>query len=141
VRISIIVSDDHGNTFQGEAELTATASAKPPQKHVKRNRGEKGSPSAAVNFSSPIRAFVKTHARPMGGPQKFALLLAYLSKGDTHKQVPLANIKKQWNKMKSLLRGTFNPAHTIRAKEHEWVDSPKAGIYVLLPGWKGIFGA
>jgi hypothetical protein len=77
----------------------------------------------------------------MGGSQKFTLLVAYMSKGDTHKPVPLADIEKQWNKMKTLVDGKFNRAHTIRAKEHEWVDSPKTGMYVLLPGWKGIFSA
>ncbi len=75
----------------------------------------------------------------MGGPQKFTLLVAYMSKGDTHTQVPLADIEKQWNKMKTLLSGKFNPAHTIRAREHGWVDSPKRGMYVLSPGWKDIF--
>jgi hypothetical protein len=76
----------------------------------------------------------------MGGPQKFTLLLAYLTKGDPKKQLPLVEIEKQWSKMTALL-GKWNRAHTIRAKEHEWVDSPKTGTYVLLPGWKGIFNA
>jgi len=43
--------------------------------------------------------------------------------------------------MKPLLGGKFNLAYPNRAKENEWVDSPKRGIYVLLPGWKGIFNA
>jgi hypothetical protein len=137
VQISIIVTDDEGNTFQGETEL-ARASKK------SRKRAAKAEPSPAhtpVSFSSPIRAFMKKNSRAMGGPQKFALLLAYLAKGDGHKQVQLHEIQKQWNKMKGILGGEFNRAHSVRAKDHEWVDSPKQGAYVLLPGWKGIFNA
>lgn len=141
MKVSIIFTDDDGNTFRGEAELTATAPTKPARTGAKRGSGVKTHASSSVNFSSPIRAFVKRHARGMGGAQKFALLVAYMSKGDTHKQVPLADIEKQWNKMKTLLDGKFNGAYTVRAKEHEWADSPKRGVYVLLPGWKGIFSA
>jgi hypothetical protein len=75
----------------------------------------------------------------MSGPQRFALLVAYSSKADNHKQVPLVDVERQWNRMKPLLGGKFNSAYPNRAKENEWVDSPKRGIYVLLPRWKGIF--
>jgi hypothetical protein len=139
VQISIIVTDDEGNTFQGEAELV------PPTKKPVRKRAAKtesvSANTTAVGFSSPIRAFMKKNSRGMGGPQKFALLLAYLVKGDGHKQVRLYEIQKQWNKMKGIVGGEFNRAHSVRAKDHEWVDSPKQGAYVLLPGWKGIFNA
>src|SRR5436190_2160212 len=113
--------------------------AKAARRKVQRETG-KSLTNPSVSFSSPIRAFIKKHARDMGGPQKFALLLAYLTKGDAKTELPLAEIQKQWGKMKPLL-GKWNGAHTIRAKEHEWVDSPKFGLYVLLPGWKGIFNA
>ena len=76
----------------------------------------------------------------MGGPQKFTLLLAHITKGDTKKEVALATIQKQWNKMKGTL-GDWNTAAATRAKDQEWVDSPKNGTYVLLSGWKGIFNA
>ena len=76
----------------------------------------------------------------MGGPQKFTLLLARMVGGDTKKEVPFATIRKQWGKMKGLL-GKWNGAHTIRAKEREWVDTPKTGMYALLPGWRDIFNA
>jgi hypothetical protein len=76
----------------------------------------------------------------MGGPQKFALLLAHMARGDRKTEVQFKAIEKRWKKMKSLL-GKWNGAHSIRAKEHGWVDSPKTGMYVLLPGWEAIFGA
>jgi len=139
LKVSIIVTDDDGNSFQGEAALASTASTKLPRTNSKRTPGVKRQASSSVNLSSPIRAFVKRHARGMGGPQKFTLLVAYMSKGDPHKRLPLADIEKQWNRMKTLLNGKFNPAHTIRAKEHGWVDSPKRGTYVVSPGWKDIF--
>lgn len=141
MKVSIIVTNDDGNNFQGEAELTSTASAKPTRTLSKRRPGVKSQASPSINLSSPIRAFIKRHSRGMGGPQKFTLLVAYMSKGATHMQVPLADIEKQWNRMKTLLNGKFNPAHTIRAKEHGWVDSPKRGMYVLSPGWRAIFSA
>jgi hypothetical protein len=43
--------------------------------------------------------------------------------------------------MKPLLGGKLNRAHSTRAKENGWVDSPKRGIYVVLPHWKDIFDA
>ncbi len=76
----------------------------------------------------------------MGGAQKFTLLLAHIAKGDTKKEVALAAIQKQWSKLTGRL-GSWNPAYTTRAKEEEWVDSPKSGTYVLLPSWKDIFSA
>lgn len=141
MKITIIVADDDGNIFQGETELTAAAREKPGRRHVKRNSDEKTSPRPPVNFSLPIRAFVKTHARAMGGPQKFALLVAYLSKGEAHKQVSLADVQRCWNTMKPLLDGKFNVAYTTRAKEQGWVDSPTRGMYLILPSWKGVFDA
>jgi hypothetical protein len=141
VKISIILTDDDGNTFQGEVDLNPAANA---GKH-RRKRAAQDPPmkrnDAKVNFAAPIRAFVKQHGRSLGGPQRFALLVAYLSKGQPQRQVALADIERHWNKMKSLLDGKLNPAHSTRAKEHGWVDSPARGVYVLLPGWKGILDA
>jgi len=76
----------------------------------------------------------------MGGAQKFTLLLAHIAKGDRSKEVALATVQKHWGKMKGIL-GEWNRAHSTRAKDQEWVDSPKNGMYVLLPGWRGIFNA
>jgi hypothetical protein len=83
---------------------------------------------------------MKRQAHGMGGPQKFTLLLAHMVKGNTKQELALATVQKQWGKMTGLL-GKWNPAYTTRAKEQEWVDSPKTGTYVLLSGWKGIFNA
>jgi hypothetical protein len=140
VKLSIILTDDDGNTFQGEVDLSPAAGAGKRRRRAAREVRPKKI-EAKVNFSAPIRAFVKQHGRGLGGPQRFALLVAYLSKGQVQKQVALAEIEQHWNKMKSLLDGELNRAHSTRAKEHGWVDSPARGVYVLLPDWKGIFNA
>jgi len=140
MRVSIIVSDDDGNNYRGEAELVADGPGKRPARQAKPS-SVKTVGKAAVNFSTPIRAFVKLHARDMSGPQKFALLVAYLTKGDGKKELPMTDVEKNWNRMKPLLGGKFNVAYTTRAKDNGWVDSPRRGFYVILPGWKGIFDA
>jgi hypothetical protein len=85
-----------------------------------------------------MRAFVNDHARQLSGPQKFALLLAYLSKGNPETEVAFTDIETNWNKMTGLLGGKFNRAHSTRAKDKGWVDSPKHGVYVILPSWEEI---
>jgi hypothetical protein len=139
VKVSIIVSDDDGNNYHGEVELAATS--KSARKPATPARPPKTASKTAVNLSTPVRAFVKQHARDLSGAQKFALLVAYLSKGDGQKEVQMVDVEKQWNRMKPLLGGKFNLAYTTRAKDNGWVDSPKRGIYIVLPGWKAIFDA
>jgi hypothetical protein len=139
MRIAFTITDDSGKVFQGQADLTPA----PTQRSARNKSGAtrpQSAPAPTVNFSSPARAFVKNHARGMGGPQKFTLLVAHMSKGDEKTETRLKMIEKQWSKMTALL-GKWNRAHPTRAKEHEWVDSPKNGTYVLLPGWRGIFNA
>lgn len=139
MKISIIVSDDDGNNYHGEAKLVP--SSKAPHERAKKAPPPKSATKPPVNFSTPIRAFVKQHTRNLSGPQKFALLIAHLTKGDSKKEVLMVDVEKRWNKMKPLLRGKLNRAYSTRAKENGWVDSPKHGVYVVLPSWKGIFDA
>ncbi|MHB8624435.1 MAG: hypothetical protein ACYDBA_13945, partial [Sulfuricaulis sp.] len=94
-----------------------------------------------LDFESNARAFVKRNARSLSGPKKFVLLLAFLAKGDLKKKIPLGDIKKLWNTMKSksTLGMKFNLFFTNNAKEHGWVDSKKRGLYNLDRSWKKIF--
>jgi hypothetical protein len=87
-----------------------------------------------------MRAFIKAHARTLSGPKKFALLVAYLSKNDPGKTVLFTDIESNWNRMTGLL-GKYNSAHSTRAKDNGWVDSPKQGVYVIVPGWEVILSA
>lgn len=90
----------------------------------------------SISFNANVLAFMNKHARGLKGSQKFTLLLARLTKGSTAEEKSLGELKKQWNKMKSVLDGEFNPAHANRAKARGWVDSPKHGIYSLSTSWK-----
>ncbi|HLD64070.1 MAG TPA: hypothetical protein VI913_04215 [Candidatus Peribacteraceae bacterium] len=95
----------------------------------------------SLDFESHVRAFVKRHARGLSGPKKFVLILAYLTKGSTNKEVSLGDIKKLWNTMKSksLLGMRFNLFFSDKAKEGGWVGSKKRGFYNLDRSWKKIF--
>jgi hypothetical protein len=99
----------------------------------------RGTPT--LDFTMPLRAFVKKHSDGLNGAKKFALLLAYLTKGDASKTVPLSDIQTQWNKMtgKGLLGMKFNRLYTSQARENDWVSTEKTGSYRLRPSWKAIF--
>ena len=95
------------------------------------------STAPAPDFTTQIRHFMNTHAKGMNGQQRFALMVAYLSKGKTDTKVVLQAIKEAWNKITKLL-GKFNTGYAVWAKDKGWVDSPESGVYVLMPGWKEI---
>lgn len=92
-------------------------------------------PTADLDFSLNERAFVKRYAAGKSGPKKFTILLAYLVRGKVDTDVQLSEIKKCWNKMKSLI-GDFNRSYTDRAKIQGWVDSKEYGSYNLTSEWK-----
>jgi hypothetical protein len=81
-------------------------------------------------------AFMNKYAKGLKGPQKYALLLARMVKGNTSTEVSYQDIKSQWNKMRTVLRGPFNPVHGNRAKAMGWVDSQKYGKWKLTSSWK-----
>jgi len=90
-----------------------------------------------IDFSLNERAFVKRYAVNKSGPKKFTLLLAYLAKGKVGENIRLSDIKKHWNKMKSLL-GDFNMSYTDKAKTHGWVDVGGHGVYKLTKEWEQV---
>jgi len=94
-----------------------------------------------LDFDVHERAFIKAHARQLSGPKKFVLLLAYMTKGQSGKEVNITDIKKHWGRMtsKSLLDGRFNHFYPNRAKEQGWVNTKKKGVYFLRPQWRDIF--
>ena len=139
MKVKIVLTDEGGATFEGFADLVPQISSK-PSRSAARKGGTRKSSSVGPKFSIPMRAFVKTHARKLSGPKKFALLVAYLSNNNSEKAVPFADIESNWNKMTGLL-GKYNSAHSTRAKDNGWVDSPKQGFYVIVPGWEAILNA
>ena len=105
-----------------------------PKAHPVRARR---STAPAPDFTSQIRHFTNKHAKGMNGQQKFTLVLAYFAKGKPNTEIKLETVRDAWNGMKGLL-GKFNTGYATRAKDNGWVDSPKAGVYVLLTGWTEI---
>ena len=93
--------------------------------------------SVDISFNMNVLAFMNKYARGLKGPHKFTLLLAHAVKGKTTQQETRATLEKQWNKLKGILGGKFNPAHANRAKAKGWVDSAKHGAYTLSDSWKG----
>jgi hypothetical protein len=108
---------------------------------VKKGTGVPKPKARSLDFEKPIRAFIKQHAKGMSGPEKFVLLLGYLAKGDTNREIASADIERQWGKMQSesLLGVSFHPSYPMRAKENDWVDSKKRGLFILRPRWQDIF--
>jgi hypothetical protein len=143
----IVISDEAGNTW--EHELTLVSRRKVSKIGATRSRPTQRTPKAEkprslhqaeMDFSLPVRPFIKRYAKGASGPRKFAILVARLASGNTKVEVPFKDIEKQWNRMTQLMGGRFNPAHASRAKDNGWVDSPKHGMYKLLTGWDGALG-
>lgn len=138
MKVRIVVTDDGGHTFEGEATLVAVTG----ERRTRRTSGREPRAPARTSpdLSLPVRAFMKRHAKGLSGPQKFAALLARLSGGKAGAAISLKDIEKAWNRMTGLMGGRFHPAYTTRAKENGWVDTPKTGHYALLPGWGKALG-
>ena len=122
--------------------LKSMEDSAPAHRSTKRNVPHDQKPKElSHDFSKPIRAFVKSYAKGMGGPAKFALLLSYLAKGDQKVEVASKDIEKQWSKMTSgtLLGMAYHRSYPRRAMENDWVASNKKGVYFLRPNWKRIF--
>ena len=138
MKVRIVVTDDGGNTFEGEALLAAVERARSPRQTS--GREQRASGRTNPDFSLPVRAFMKRHAKKLGGAQKFTVLLARLSSGKTGATIALREIEKTWNRMTEPMGGKFNPAYTTRAKDNGWVDTPKTGYYALRSGWMEALG-
>ena len=94
-----------------------------------------------VELSMPIRPFIKKYAVGLSGPKKFTLVLAHLAGGDPSKKVALEDIQRCWNRMtaKVLLGVKFNRFYSATAKDNDWVNTEKSGLYHLRPSWTNIF--
>jgi hypothetical protein len=108
-----------------------------PEKSV---RGRPINAKFSVDFSVPLRAFMKRHAKGLSGPQKFTLLLARLAAGEKSQSIELAAIASEWDKMTSILGGRFNRFYSNQARERDWVATNKVGTYHLRPNWREAIG-
>lgn len=90
-----------------------------------------------LDFSVNIRAYAKKYLSELSGPKKFTLLLAYLTKGEIGKDVPIEELIRTWNKMKAKnMLGKYNASYSDKAKVRGLVNSTKYGQYHLLKNWK-----
>ena len=91
-----------------------------------------------LDLTLPIRPFIKKYASGLSGPKKFTLLLAHLVEGDLRKEVSLLKVEKAWGSMNALMGMKFNRFYSQQAKDSDWVNTKKKGVYVLRPSWKEI---
>ena len=94
---------------------------------------------ASVDFNVNARAFFKQHGSGLSGPKKFVLVLSYITHGSTEQEKTFENISNQWGKAEGLLGGKIQKMYATRAKEQDWIDSPKKSAYILRPKWSEIF--
>src|SRR5438552_3763832 len=142
MKATIVITDDEGNTWEHELSLVTHRRTGEGPKATRPAKTEPAEPrkpvrsrqTADLDFSLPIRPFMKRYAKGVSGPKKFAILVAHLAKGDLKTEVNFKEIEKHWNKMTQLMDGRFNSAHASRARDHGWVDSPRHGVYKLLSG-------
>ena len=136
MKVSITVRDDEGRVYQGSAVLVVTSPDHELTEAPALLTGGTVPETWASDLELPMRAFMKKYAPGKSGARKFAMLLAHMTKGDSRACVHVADIQREWNKMTAILGGAYNPAHSTRAKERGWVDSPKWGTFTLLRGWE-----
>jgi len=132
MKLQFVLTDDQGFTYQGEVDLRRVEVGE-PSPHPSETPSSTG-----PDFKLPIRFFMKRYGAGMSGAKRFGLLVARMTGGNDAATVQRAEVEKLWNRMKPLMGGSFNGAYSNRAKENGWVDSPKAGQYALLPGWREI---
>lgn len=92
-----------------------------------------------IDFNISKRAFIKNYGEGLSGPKKFVLMLAYLTKGKIGDEKSIEEIKNNWNKMTSLFECEYNSYYSITAKDNNWADSKKYGIWFLVKDWEKIF--
>lgn len=131
MKVRVVVIDDMGIQHEGEVNLSAGGGSTLRPLKSPRRSGR----IPTVEFALNERAFAKRYAAGRSGPQKFAILVAYLAKGDNSKDVQLRDVGKMWNRMTAILGGKFNRKYSNKAKEYGWVDTRKAGVYKLCPEW------
>lgn len=94
-----------------------------------------------LDFDMNPRAFLKLHSNilKLSGPRKFVLIVAYLVKGDESIVKTMNEINTLWDRVRGIMGGELKSMYVTRARESDWIDSPKAGTYQLRPRWREIF--
>jgi hypothetical protein len=133
----ITITTTDGVVYQGTVVLSSMdKAARNPSPTA---AARKISPALSdLQFTLPIRPFMKKYGAGMSGSKRLVLLVAHLVKGDVGTSVDTSAVQKLWSKMSTLMGGAYNPAHASRARDNGWIDSPKVGTLALLTGWKEV---
>ena len=134
MRVTITVTDDHGETFDGEVDLAPATSRRGGRARARAKPAS--TMGGRIDFGVPLRAFLMRHARGTGA-QNFAVLLAHMTGGKTDVQVPHSDLEAAWARNKGVLGGGYARVYATRSKGEGWSDSPKRGTFVLRPEWRG----
>jgi hypothetical protein len=137
MRVKIVVTNDEGQTFEGEADLAPAGRRRGRPTPARATAMPAAAIEAKVDLGLPLRAFLKKYATG-GGPRKFAMLLARLTGGKTGVEVTRETVEKEWARNKGVLGGGFQGMYTTRSKEEGWTDAGKTrGTFVLRSDWHG----
>lgn len=136
MKVRVIVTDAAGETFEGEVELAIRARPQGQSKGKRRQpKTPRSSGAEGLDLTLPLRPFLKRYARGKSGAAKLTLLVAHMTGGKTATPIDSHDVQATWNRVTAFL-GDYNRAHSTRAKDKGWIDSPKHGQYVLRPSWE-----
>lgn len=144
MKAKLTVTDSSGAVFEAEVDLVPSAlSARRRRRPSAPEQSGVPAPArdaASVDFSLPVRAFMNRYARGRSGPEAFTLLVARFAEGALGREVPVDLVRQEWSRMTGILGTSFATVYGTRAKNQAWVDSPRRGVFVLLPDWMGALG-
>ena len=141
MRAQITVTTESGIVYAGEVELLASTGPRKSRKAKVGARKEVQRDVEEIDFSLPVRPFIKKYSNGMSRVKRLALLVARIAEGNIAVEVQRSEVRRLWSTMTSLMGGPFNPAYETRAKDNGWIGSPERGLCTLLAGWKEIFSA
>src|ERR1700683_995691 len=124
MRINVVVMDDQGQAYGGEAHLKVFDHSTPDMPPY----AMAAAALSDADYELPLRPFIKRFGAKMSGPKRFVLLLAHLAHGKTGIPVQVAELQKAWNSMVGMM-GVFNTAYPTRAKDNGWGGATTARSY------------
>lgn len=143
MRASILITLEDGTVLEGITDLKPSSTRRQlmlPAYRGEQQNGKEGGPKilGETDFRLGPRPFMKKNAGGLSGHERLILLVAHFAKGKVHDPVSRRDVVRQWDRMKPIMGGKYNGAYDTRARETGWLDSPKAGVFELCPGWEAI---
>ncbi len=138
MRLKVLLTDNDGHQYRGEVDLMSGSDGRRLGLAATEATVGPCIENDGIDFSLGPRPFMKKYGSGKSGPRRFALLVAYLTKGDTTASISSSVLEQAWNKMKPLMGGPYNPSYSTSAKDEGWVETQKYGTYSVRPAWEGI---